>query len=79
MKEQEINLSEKEIWAEIDLKNGDNEMLLIFPSKDVKEKIQNAQRRLKNLIEKNCIANEFDVLRRIDKIFLEEFGEKLTK
>ena len=50
---------------------------------DVKEKIQNVQRRLKELIKAPIKTAEVrtveDLLEEIDKIFLEEFGEKLIK
>ena len=35
-----FKLSEKEIWAEIDYKNGDTGSILVFPSKDIKEFIR---------------------------------------
>ncbi len=49
--------------------------------KSVKEKIQNAQRRLRDVIIRpnanNCLNME-DILLEINKIFKEEFGDKLT-
>lgn len=54
-----------------------------YSEEDVKEKVQNAHKRLKHDLEMDCQAGyindeqcEFREL--IDKIFKEEFGEKLT-
>ena len=82
----EQTLSDKQIhWHEegyfspsgISLQNGD----WICRTKDVKEKIQNAQRRINELglfysgdEGTSCFANDV-----INKIFLEEFGETLTR
>jgi len=54
--------------------------LLSIPVNKVKEKIQNAQRRLKEVITENCMgtsANCYVIKKELDKIFLEEFGRKL--
>ena len=45
-----------------------------FETKDVKEKIQTVQRRLKSI----GYIREEDYIKEVDKIFKEEFGEKLT-
>ncbi len=39
-KQEEFDLSNKEIWAEIDYENGNTGSILVFPSKDVKEFIR---------------------------------------
>ena len=44
-----------------------------------KEKIQNAQRRLKDEIVENDIYTADEIFRIINKIFTEEFGGKLLK
>ena len=48
---------------------------------DIKEKIQNAQRRLKEELTGDTIAglDEKETIDIINKIFLEEFGGKLLK
>ncbi len=50
-------------------------------AKDVKEHTQNAQRRLKEELGMSFVikGSEKDLNKLIDKIFLEEFGRKLTK
>ncbi len=47
---------------------------IFYPEKDVKKHIQNAQRRLKEEIPTDF---QTGMNRIINKIFLEEFGEKL--
>jgi len=47
---------------------------------DVKEKIQNAQKRLKENIRKKLVVSKLNwTMDEIDKIFKEEFGEGLLK
>jgi len=67
--EKEFNLSKKI--------NGD--LLPLILASDVKEKIQNAQRRLKREIHNKGRYKETEVLYLIDKIFLECFGDKLVE
>lgn len=51
----------------------------IYLEKDVKEKIQNAQMRLKEAIKKEGDKDHIPYeIKEIDKIFKEEFGGKLT-
>ncbi len=53
-----------------------------YKKEDVKEKIQNAQRRLKEELSKLNRMGTHTIFMRdgvIDKIFLEEFGDKLLK
>ncbi len=47
-----------------------------FDEEDAKEKIQNAQRRLKDELKVHERINPL-IVKRVDKIFLEEFGEEL--
>ena len=75
----EDSLSEKIVEAE-----PKEESILFFG--DVKSKIQNAQKRLKEEVERSQYdyANLEHVMKNkvmeiIDKIFLEEFGDKLIK
>ena len=72
---EEFNLSEKRI------DEGMSEPY--YMEEDVKQKIQNAQRRLKEEII-NEVAfmlhnSSYDIVGRINKIFKEEFGEEMLK
>ncbi len=49
----------------------------VYHEEDVKEKIQNAQKRLKEEINKNILSFE-EINNKVEKIFNEEFGKKLT-
>ncbi len=46
---------------------------------DAKEKIQNAQKRLKERFRYSSLWKGDSIGEEIDKVFLEEFGEKLTR
>jgi len=48
-----------------------------YPEEDVKEKIQNVQRRLKREVKLRHGTNILYLLSEIDRIFKEEIGEKL--
>ena len=48
----------------------------VLEIRNVKEKIQNAQKKLKGI---NFKKRDFRVINEIDKIFLEEFGDKLIE
>ncbi len=50
----------------------------IIHKKDVKEKIQNAQKRLRDELKVHENANSL-IRKRVDKIFLEEFGKEMLK
>ncbi len=50
----------------------------VYKERNVKEKIQNVQRRLKEWIKRDELFDEKSLLEKIDKIFKEEFGEKLV-
>ena len=60
----EFNLSEKRILVD--------EHFAHYPEENVREKIQNAQKRLKEYFK-----DKSGYLAKINKIFLEEFGDKL--
>jgi len=52
----------------------------IIIKEDVKEKIQNAQRRLKEILDsffRSKSIGKKELIKEIDKIFKEEFGDKL--
>ena len=66
-------LSEKEFVCDKSFAGYDN--VIVLRKKDAKEKIQNVRKRLKDLCKKHGDVWEED----IDKIFKEEFGDKLIK
>jgi len=51
----------------------------VYPESKVKEKIQNVERRLKNYIRLKCVHPPFNLIKKLDKIFKEEFGKDLLK
>ena len=63
---------------ESDLLNG-TRWISGIATKDVKEKIQNAQKRLKGLLEEVGVNRHRETINKIDKIFKEEFGKELLK
>jgi len=84
-KEKNWNVKEKTLSEKIfdrKLVLGDD-ISKIF-AKDVKEKIQNAQRKLKELVIDSdycvcCGHDEEKIFKAMNDIFKEEFGEELTK
>ena len=71
----------KETLAEKEMKMNDI-ALHVFKKKDVKEKIQNVQRRLRNkvmYVSGTWSEKRKKILKEIDKIFNEEIGEGLLK
>jgi len=66
--EEEFNLSDKRQF------HG-NGITKYYPEEDVKEKIQNAQKRIKSI----GYIREEDYIKEINKIFLEEFGKELLE
>jgi len=85
MKEKEFkSLSEKEVKIKVGGKLDYSESMepknisvfeFLYPEKDVKEKVQNAQRRLNEVELELMEAHQIRAF--IDKVFLEEFGDKL--
>lgn len=59
---------------------GDSLQEYVYNEEDIKEKIQNAQRRLKEILENDPVLSRTHyiiLMNKIDKIFKEEFGNKL--